>query len=117
MKFKESISKLIQNGEIDYALEFLNRLRIQEFETDISLMIGSFSHLKKVERNGILDFETVSRKKNIIGKNILNLVSEIEKHKNAQKNQSEKNFQIKKGRRLNTMQARQEIEALKHQNR
>lgn len=78
MKIKNSISKFIQNGQIDDALEFLNRLRIKEFETDISLMIASFNDLKKAERNGIIDFEIASRKKNTARK-------EIVKHKNSQK--------------------------------
>jgi len=100
MEIKNSISRFIQKGQIDDALEFLNRLRVREFETDISLMIASFNDLKKAERNGIIDFDIASRKKNVLRKDILNLTDEIEKHKNSQKGISEKNFQIKKGNEL-----------------
>jgi len=100
MEIKISISRFIQIGQIDDALEFLNRLRIKEFETDISLMIASYNDLKKAERNGILDFEMLSRKKNSIRKDILNLADEIERHKSSQKSSYEKNFQIKKGNEI-----------------
>lgn len=100
MKIKISISRFIQVGQIDDALEFLNRLRIKEFETDISLMIASYNDLKKAERNGILDFEMLSRKKNTIRKDVLNLADEIERHKSSQKSSYEKNFQIKKGNEI-----------------
>lgn len=100
MEIKNSILRFIEKGQIDDALEFLNRLRIKEFEADISLMIASFNDLKKAERNGIIDFEMTSRKKNIIRKNILNIGTEIEKHKNSLKSTSEKNFQIKKGNEI-----------------